>query len=159
MLTSLAGLDRAIAAWRSANGQPAAGPTDEDDEPNLCPAPKPEPKTTKSANSIAYQEYVSKLPYGLAVALHNVRYDGCEPLTGNMLEAKADIDFMFDENDNLYDWVDAKSNPKFEMEKQAQAAAGRIVVWHAQTEKGYRGLKKIADELDEPNLLVVYDPN
>jgi hypothetical protein len=32
-------------------------------------------------------------------------------------------------------------------------------VWHAQTEKGYRGLKKIADELGEPNLAVVYDPN
>jgi hypothetical protein len=161
LLTSLADLDRAIAAWRSANGQPAARPTDEDDEPNLCPAPKPEPKTTKSANSIAYQEYVSKLPYGLAVLLWNVRYDGCDPRTGDMLEAKADIDFMFDENDKLYEWVDPKSNPRKQMERQAKAAlaVGRIVVWHAQTEKGYRGLKKIADKLAEPNLFVVYDPN
>ena len=78
-----------------------------------------------------------------------------------MLEAKADIDFMFDEEDNLYDWVKAKRNPKFQMRRQAKAAraAGRIVVWHAQTEKGYAGLKKIADKLGKSNLFVVYDPN
>ena len=39
------------------------------------------------------------------------------------------------------------------------AAAGREVVWHAQTEKGYRGLKNIADDLKFGNLSVVYDPN
>jgi hypothetical protein len=161
LFTSLRGLNRAIAVWRSANGLPAGSPTDEDDEPNLCPAPTPEPKTTKSANSIAYQEYVSKLPYGLAVTLLNVRYDGCDPPTGYMLEGKADIDFMFDENDNLREWVDSKSDPRNQMLRQAETARifGRIVVWHAQTEKGYRGLKKIADELGETNLFVVYDPN
>ncbi|MGO4869866.1 MAG: hypothetical protein ACLPGW_04545, partial [Roseiarcus sp.] len=40
-----------------------------------------------------------------------------------------------------------------------ELAAGRLVVWHAQTEKGFRGLSKIAGDLDEPNLSVVYDPN
>ncbi len=38
------------------------------------------------------------------------------------------------------------------MERQAEVAlaAGRIVVWHAQTEKTYRGLSKIADRLQLP---------
>jgi hypothetical protein len=77
-----------------------------------------------------------------------------------MLEGKADIDFMFDENDDLYEWVDAKHNPKLQMERQAKAASPfRFVVWHAQTRKGYRGLRKLANELGEPNLTVVYDPN
>jgi hypothetical protein len=44
-------------------------------------------------------------------------------------------------------------------EPGVERAAGRLVVWHAQTEKGYRGLSEIARELDEPNLFVVYDPN
>jgi hypothetical protein len=39
------------------------------------------------------------------------------------------------------------------------AAAGRRVVWHAQTEKTYRGLKKIADGLGRGNLSVEFDPN
>jgi hypothetical protein len=161
LVTAVDALDRALADLRSADGEPAASPTNEDHEPRLCPDPTPEAKTTKSANSIAYQEYVSKLPYGLAVRLGDVRYDGCDPPTGDMLEAKADIDFMFDKNDNLYYWVDPKNDPAIQMRRQAEAArvAGRIVVWHAQTEKGYRGLKKIADELGEPNLFVVYDPN
>jgi hypothetical protein len=34
-----------------------------------------------------------------------------------------------------------------------------MVVWHAQTEKGYRGLKTIADGLSFGNLSVVFDPN
>jgi hypothetical protein len=111
--------------------------------------------------AVAYQEYVSKLPYGLAVLLGTVRYDGCDPPTGDMQEAKANIDFMFDKNDDLYDWVHPKNNPAIQMRRQADAALadGRLVVWRAQTEKGYRGLKKIADGLGEPNLIVVYDPN
>ncbi len=47
------------------------------------------------------------------------------------------------------------------MRAQAEEAlaAGRLVVWHTQTEKGYRGLKKIADDLNFGNLSVVFDPN
>ncbi len=44
----------------------------------------------------------------------------------------------------------------------AALAAGRLVVWHAQTEKGYRALTKIRDSLELPERLVVtvvYDPN
>jgi hypothetical protein len=161
LVTSVDVLDRALADLRRAKGEPAADPTDDDHEPRLCPDPTPEPKTTKSKNSIAYQEYVSKLPYRLAIDVGGVNYDGCEPPTGILLEAKADIDFMFDANDDLYKWVDASNNPRFQMERQADEAlaAGRLVVWHAQTEKGFRGLSEIARELGKANLFVVYDPN
>ena len=55
----------------------------------------------------------------------------------------------------------SEKEPRNSDGKQAEAAlaAGRLVVWHAQTEKGYRGLKKIADGLQFGNLSVVYDPN
>lgn len=154
-------LDRAAAALRGTGGEPAAEPSAGDHEPKLCPAPTEEPKTTKSANSIAYQEYVSGLPYGWAIVFGTVRFDGCDPETGFPQEAKADIDFMFDANDDLYSWIKPEKDPAIQMTRQAQAAAaaGRSVVWHAQTEKGYRGLEKIAGSLPFGNLSVVFDPN
>ena len=143
------------------SGAPSASGSTIADEPKLCPDPTPEPKTTKSANSIAYQEYVSGLPYGLAINVGGVNFDGCDPKTGNLLEAKASIDFMFNESDDLFWWVNPAKNPRIQMEAQAEAAlfAGRLVVWHAQTEKVYLALSKLAEELDLANLSVVYDPN
>lgn len=95
------------------------------------------------------------------IKVGGVKYDGCDPPTGILQEAKADIDFMFDENDELYFWVDPKKNPVNQMIRQSNAAlaAGRLVVWRAQTEKGYRGLKKIADDEGFENLSVVFDPH
>ena len=65
LVATVDALDRAVADLRRRDGEPAAAPIADDREPKLCPDPTQEPKTTKSANSIAYQEYVSGLPYGL----------------------------------------------------------------------------------------------
>jgi hypothetical protein len=143
LIATVSALDRAVADLRREGGEPVAAPVANDDEPKLCPDPRKEPETTDRANSIAYQQYVSGLPYPWAIFLGTVIFDGCDPRTGILLEAKANIDFMFDANDELYRWIDPKKNPVNQMEQQAKvaAAAGREVVWHAQTEKGYRGLK------------------
>ncbi len=161
LVATVDALDRAIDDLRRKDGEPAAAPIANDREPRLCPDPTKEPETTDSANSIAYQEYVSGLPYGWAIVLGIVRFDGCDPETGNLLEAKADIDFMFNENDELYWWIKPENDPAIQMENQAveALAAGRVVVWHAQTEKTYRGLKAIAGDLPFGNLFVVFDPN
>ncbi|HEY1940967.1 MAG TPA: hypothetical protein VGH40_02485 [Roseiarcus sp.] len=47
------------------------------------------------------------------------------------------------------------------MQRQSDAAlaTGRLVVWHAQTLKGYRGLSQIVKRLSPGNLSVVFDPN
>jgi Restriction endonuclease fold toxin 5 len=154
-------IDRAVADLRGKDGEPVAAPIDDDREPRLCPVPREEPETTDKANSIAYQQYVSGLIYPLAINVGGVWFDGCDLRTGILLEAKGNIDFMFDENDKLYGWIDPNKNPAIQMQNQAEAAvaAGRSVEWHAQTEKGYRGLKKIADSLPFGNVSVVYDPN
>jgi len=146
---------------RGRDGEPEAEPAADDTEPKLCPDPTPEPKTTTSANSIAYQEYVTGLPYGLAIDVGGVKFDGCDDATGILLEAKANIDFMFDKNDELYEWVEPENDPELQMIDQAEKAlaAGRLVVWHAQTEKGYRALTLIANGLPFGNLSVVFDPN
>jgi hypothetical protein len=163
LVTDVDVLDRALANLHPGAREPDAGPAAEDREPKLCPDPTPEPRTAdKSPNSIRYQEYVSKLSYGLAIRVGTVNFDGCDPQTGDLLEAKADIDFMFDKKDDfLQSFVNPKKDPQLQMQRQVEAAkaAGRIVVWHAQSEKGYRGLSKIADHMDELNLFVVHDPN
>jgi hypothetical protein len=156
LVADLGALDRAARAL--GDGEPSASG---EDEPKLCPEPTREPMTTTSANSIAYQEYVSKLPYGMAIKLGGLFFDGCDPTTGDLLEAKANIDFLFDSGDELKYWVKPENNPELQMIDQARAAelAGRLVVWHAQTLKGYRALSELADRLELPNLSVVYDPN
>jgi hypothetical protein len=161
LVAAVAVLDRAAAALRRRSGEPDAAPTANDNEPNLCPKPVKEPATANSANSIAYQEYVSKLSCPWAIFLGGVMFDGCDPQTGNLLEAKADIDFMFDDENELQSWLDLKKDPEIQMMRQAIAAkaAGRLVVWHAQTEKGYRGLKNIANGLPFDDLSVIFDPN
>jgi hypothetical protein len=158
LVTALDVLDRG-------DGKPKDNPNEEELEPRLCPIPTPERKTTYSINSILYQEYVSKLPYGWAIKVGGVDFDGCDPLTGDLLEAKADIDLLFNKLGELLGFVRPEKNPRNQMVRQARAAlaAGRQVVWHAQTEWGYRGLSKLAEKLrDEDkykNLVVVYDPN
>ena len=161
LVATVSALDRAVADLRGKDSDPAASPAVDDRQPKLCPDPTPEPMTTASANAIAYQEYVSGLPYGWAIDVGGVIFDGCDQATGNLLDAKAKMDFLFDANDKLYDWVYPENNPKFQMMTQAgvAAAAGRMVVWHAQTEKTYRGLKNIADGLKPGNLSVEFDPN
>ena len=161
LVATVDALDRAIADLRRKDGEPAAIPVANDNEPRLCPDPTPEPKTTKSANAIAYQEYVSGLPYGWAIDVGGVIFDGCDPDTGFLLDAKAKMDFLFDANDNLRKWVYETNNPAYQMIRQsiAAAAAGRRVVWHAQTAKTYRGLDKIASGLNLGNLSVEFDPN
>jgi hypothetical protein len=161
LVTDVDVLDRALAAFLYANGEPATNPSTDDNQPKLCPDPTPEPKTTKSQNSIDYQEYVSKLPYGLAINVSGVTFDGCDPATGDLLEAKANIGFMFDDRDVLRGWIDPEKNPRSKMQTQAQTAlaAGRRVVWHAQTKRGYLGLQKIADSLGYGNLSVIFDPD
>ena len=67
LVATVGALDRAVADLRRKDGEPAAAPIANDNEPRLCPDPTQEPKTTNSANAIAYQEYVSGLPYPLAI--------------------------------------------------------------------------------------------
>ena len=149
------------ARLRPRDRKPDSGAAPQDREPRLCPDPTLETMTSYSENSIRYQEYVSKLVYGLAIYVRGVYFDGCDPKTGNLLEAKANIDFLFDRNDKLLYWAIKKYNFRYQMERQADAAKadGRNSVWHAQTMKGYRGLEKVARKLKRTNLFVVYDPN
>jgi hypothetical protein len=161
LVATVDALDRAVADLRGKDGEPVAAPTTDDREPKLCPDPRKESETNNSANAIAYQEYVTGLPYPWAIFFGGTWFDGCDQPTGLLLDAKANTDFLFDGEDKLKGWVKEEKNPANQMQRQSDVvtAAGRAVVWHAQTEKTFRGLKKIVDEGSFPNLSVVFDPN
>ncbi len=161
LVATVDALDRAVADLRGKDGEPVAAPTTDDREPNLCPDPRKESETNNSENAIAYQEYVTGLPHPWAILFDGTWFDGCDPRTGWLLDAKANMDFLFNAEDRLKGWVKPEKNPANQMQRQSDVvtAAGRAVVWHAQTEKTFRGLKKIVDEGSFPNLSVVFDPN
>ena len=68
---------------------------------------------------------------------------------------------MFDANNDVIGWIHPDKDPAIQMEKQAKVAlaAGRRVVWYAQTQRGFEGLSKIADQLKYDHLSVVYKPH
>ena len=113
LVTSVGVLDRALADLQRTDGEPTANWTQDDNEPKLCQDPTPEPRTTDSKDSIEYQEYVSGLPYGLAINVGGVNFSGCDPKTGILLEAKAGIDFMFDDDDTLKWFIYPEKNQQF----------------------------------------------
>ena len=149
LVTSVDVLDQALADLSAGSGNRHASSPSDDLGPKLCPDPTPEPKTTKSQNSILYQEYVSHLPYGLAIKVGGVIFDGCDPATGDLLEAKANIDHLFDSNDKLKWRVYDENNPTYQMINQAKAALAndRRVVWHAQTLKVFSGIERNCEAL------------
>ena len=102
--------------------------------------------------------------FALVLTMRPSKYRPGRPLR---LEAKADINHLFDENDTVFHWAIKKKNKLGnQMIRQADAAEadGRIAVWHAQTAKGYRGLVTMADKLGKQHesvlkLRFVHDPN
>jgi hypothetical protein len=61
--------------------------------------------------------------------------------TGILLEAKGKIDFMFDENDKLYWWIDPKKNPAIQMEAQRRWRS----LWAARSSGTRKPRRAIAD--------------
>ena len=101
------------------------------DQPKLCPDPTADRPGGKSDRAQAYQEQITGLPPGLAVALNGVVFDGCRESDGTMLEAKGPG----------YAWAmtgpDAWMNNYTGVEgimdqagQQSTAAAGRAIEWH-----------------------------
>jgi len=66
------------------------------DEPKICPDPSPENINGRDPDAILYQSQISGLPPGLIVELNGIEFDGCDPITGMMKEAKKGEDWFFE---------------------------------------------------------------
>ena len=123
MVTTVDVLDHALEDLRREDGEPAPRQTPTETSPKLCPNPTEKTPTTDSENSIKYQQYVTGLDYQWIIMFGGVEFDGGDPKTGTLLEAKANIDFMFEDNDVLNYWIKPKSDPTIQMKSQAEVAA------------------------------------
>lgn len=79
--------DRIIAA-SDAEARTQVDAATSTDEPQICPDPGPDHPHGASPQALAYQWQITGLPLGLAVSLNGQVYDGCDPRSGNMQEAK-----------------------------------------------------------------------
>lgn len=175
LIVDLGALDRAREPLAEASGgeprQEAS--SNEGRGPKLCPEPSGESNKGWSANSSAYQRYVSGLGAGLAVLLNGVSFDGCDPITGVMLEGKGNYAFFVNPDgtwklDTLKPdgtWKAGLGNESFnsirsQMVRQSVAAAldGRMVEWHAQQKPAADVFETWVNELELPNIKVMYDP-
>jgi len=98
------------------------------DEPQVCPDPGFDWPHSASPRAIAYQWQITNLPIGLAVTLNGQVYDGCDPTTGHMLEAKGPGYEAMMRNSFLHDIIIGQFGDLAEQE--SEAAGSRIVEWH-----------------------------
>ena len=87
----------------------ALSETTDDNQPKLCPDPRPDAPHKASPASVAYQMSVTGLPKGLASYLNGVYFDGCRESNGVMLEAKGNYAHLLDKEGNWFSWVDRKT--------------------------------------------------
>jgi len=100
-------------------------------EPKLCPDPTPENIAGRSDRTIAYQSQITGLPPGLEVVFNGERYDGCDPVTGNLIEAKGEgyADKMSGPSGWLQ-WFTGGEALEDQMGSHSDHALGRIVEYH-----------------------------
>ena len=98
LVATVGALDRAVADLRRKDGEPVAAPVANDRRAETLPGSEDGAGDDgHRANSIAYQQYVSGLPYPWAIFLGGRHLRRLRSPTGILLEAKANIDFMFDD--------------------------------------------------------------
>jgi hypothetical protein len=175
LIVDLGALDHAREQLTEASGgQPQQKSSSNDGGgPKLCPEPSGESNKGWSANSSAYQRYVSGLGAGLAVLLNGVSFDGCDPSTGFMLEGKGNYAFFVNPDGTWkLDYLkpdgtwkaglgeNSFSSIRSQMVRQSDAAAldGRMVEWHVQQKPVADVFEGWVKELGLPNIEVMYDP-
>jgi hypothetical protein len=133
------------------------------DPQELCPDPAPDRAGAESASprTRAYQEQVTRLPYGVAFYLNDVNFDGCRYWgDGDMLEAKGEGFEQHLTEDGKWEsyWKGWQGDVK-QMTKQAATAAyfGKNVEWHV-AEKPIADLLQAYAESQFPNVKVIWDP-
>jgi hypothetical protein len=135
------------------------------DEPKLCPDPTAENIKGRSESALRYQEQISGLQRGLSVELPNpvtgklVDFDGCREEDGTMLEAKGpQYEKHMADSDQWEIYFRGDDEIKRQIERQSQAAVGRIVEWHFAEEPVADYYKKWAASKGFANIIVIHTP-
>lgn len=125
------------------------------DKPQVCPDPTFDWPHAASARAIAYQEQITRLPMGVGVALNGVIYDGCDELTGFMLDAKGPGYERFMRYGFWPSIVEKLDNLA---RRQSKAAGDRMVEWHFAEEAPANAMREHFRKMGFDKILVIYTP-
>lgn len=136
-------------------------------EPRLCPDPSADPGGISSLRAGLYQWQVCGIPPGFGIEFNGVRYDGCDPPTGTLLECKGPgfANKMIGSPTDAWPWPDWFSRPgkgvkriTEQLREENDAAGNRAVILHvaeAPVAEWFRNYAR-ANNLD--NIVVVHTP-
>jgi len=134
----------------------------EQSNPTLCPRPEADFPGGTSEEAMAYQEYVTRMPRGVAFYIGKVSFDGCEFWkAGDMAEAKGDgYDWPLSEDGLLLYEPDWEADMEEQMKKQSAAAAtvGKRVNWYVSEERLAKYLTRFVEEKKLFNITVIHLP-
>jgi hypothetical protein len=128
-----------------------------DNKVRLCPDATPESIAGRKPPALAYQKQITGLSPGLSVKLNGVDFDGCDVKTGTMLEAKGPGYAKHMINPTEWkEWYGGAKDMEKQMERQHDAAAGRLVEWHFAEEPAANYFREYAKKY--ANVIVLYTP-
>lgn len=129
------------------------------DEPKLCPDPGPDVPGGTSARAVAYQQQITGLPPGYAVALNGVIFDGCRLDDGTMLEAKGPgYAWAINKTGNWYAWFRGVGKLENQMDRQWAAAGARPVAWYFAEDRVAQIFRNYARDKGYASVSVIYEP-
>jgi len=94
-----------------------------------------------SANSAAYQAFVTGAKPGYAFVVNGVKFDG--KTGGTLLEAKGNFDFAVDSSGSFKPWFSGAGSMIEQATNQLQAANGAPIMWYAQTPATASAISKL----------------
>jgi hypothetical protein len=140
------------------------GATDTD-EPKLCPAPKEVNTEGRKEPALRYQEQITHIPRGFQFVLtdpttgRDVSYDGCDPKTGTMQEAKGPgYEKRMQNQDDWDEWYEGREEIEDQMIRQSRAAGRRMVEWHFAEKPVADFFKRFAEQQHLFNIIVIHTP-
>ena len=137
----------------------------------MCPEPSADRGGGKSADAIAYQNYIgtlvngAPLPPGMGVSLINpvtgapVVFDHCIQSTGTMVEAKGPgYEAMLDKGATEFPWLGVQAGLIAQTNRQTQAAQGRAIEWHFAEQNVADYTRQLFRDNGFGHIIVLYSP-
>ena len=127
--------------------------------PRLCPLPSPDKGENTSVQAGMYQSRLCGLPPDWGVSYNDVRFDGCDPATGTLLECKAlGFEKKMSRLGDFQEWYTGAKDPLKQMDEQQAAGHDREVLWHVAEKRFTDLMENYRQEKGYGNVIVRHTP-
>lgn len=128
-------------------------------KPRLCPLPSRDPGENTSVQAGMYQSRLCGLPPDWGVDYRGIRFDGCDPATGTLLECKAlGFEKKMSRLGGFQSWYTGAEDPFSQMDDQQGAGRDREVLWHVAEKRFADLLEKYRKDNSYGNVTVRHTP-